>query len=113
MLDKLRGHSVNAPSVRKSMLHFILSTLMLLAFALNDQTGNVGYATVRGTVSSNGHPVANARVVAYSGADVQETRTTADGKYLFISLTPGTYKIVALSHDDNGYSVCPDRKSVV
>jgi hypothetical protein len=88
------------------MVHIIFAALTTLAFALNDQTGNVGYATVRGTVSSSGHPVANVRVIAYSNVDVQETRTGADGKYLFISLLPGTYRIVALTNTSESPMIC-------
>jgi hypothetical protein len=66
------------------------------------QTGNDTHAILRGVVSlqsTNGtlRTVPGAIVRAYSDADVQETRAGADGRYEFLSLIPGDYRVFAAS----------------
>lgn len=73
----------------------VLAGLMFFPFALA-QTGNDTSARVRGTVTTGWpayHPVPHLRVVAVSDGAIQETRTDANGRYLFLSLLPGVYRI--------------------
>jgi Carboxypeptidase regulatory-like domain len=68
------------------------------------QTGSGNSARLRGTVhDANGRsPVANVRVIAISGSDLEETRTDANGHFMFFSLIPGDYRITAMKEGSPG-----------
>jgi hypothetical protein len=60
------------------------------------QSGVAGFASVRGTVTTGYpayRPLANVRVIASSDVDLRETRTDSQGRYWFLTLIPGTYRI--------------------
>jgi Carboxypeptidase regulatory-like domain len=73
----------------------VLAGLVFYPFA-TAQTGNDCCAMLRGTVTTgypSHRPVSNVRVVAISDGDVRETRTDSHGKYLFLTLLPGVYRV--------------------
>jgi hypothetical protein len=75
----------------------ILAGVTLLPFALG-QTGNANYAIVRGTVTTGWpqySPIPYARVIASSNVDEREVRADAQGRYVFLSLLPGDYRLYA------------------
>lgn len=77
------------------MLSLLLAGLIVPAFSA-DENGSATLAAVRGTVvATDGRAVANAHVVAYSDVGVDETTADSKGRYLFLSLLPGTYYIRA------------------
>lgn len=62
------------------------------------QTGTDDSTRVRGTVTTGGvenRPIPNALVVAASDSDVRETRADASGRYVFLTLLPGVYRLSA------------------
>ncbi|MEO6834882.1 MAG: carboxypeptidase-like regulatory domain-containing protein [Candidatus Tumulicola sp.] len=79
----------------------MLAALLLAgvtAFVGIAQTGSGDSTRVRGTVTSGGpqsRPVVAAWVVATSDSDVRQTRADAKGRYLFLTLLPGVYRIFA------------------
>jgi hypothetical protein len=74
------------------MYALILAALITPAFAL-DATGSPNYAMVRGAVIYGHRPLGNVRVLAYGDAGVQETKTDTAGRYYFMTLLPGIYRI--------------------
>lgn len=76
------------------MLSIVLAGLIFSPFA--DQSGVATFASVRGVVTTgwpNFKPVANAQVVVSGDVDVRETRTDANGRYAFLTLLPGVYRV--------------------
>ena len=76
-------------------LALVLAGLVFYPFA-TAQTGNDCCAMLRGTVTTGypaHRPVPNVRVIAMSGGEVRETRTDAQGNYLFLTLLPGVYRV--------------------
>lgn len=76
------------------MLSIVLAGLIFSPFA--DQSGAATFASVRGVVTTgwpNYKPVANAQVVVSGDVDQRETRTDANGRYTFLTLLPGVYRV--------------------
>jgi len=76
------------------LLSIVFAGLVFSPFA--GQSGIATYASMRGTVTTgwpNYKPVPNARVVVSGDTDVRETRTDAHGRYTFLTLLPGTYRV--------------------
>jgi Carboxypeptidase regulatory-like domain len=82
----------------------LLAYLFFFPFAAS-QTGSGNTATLHGLVlDQNARTIANARVVATSDVDVEETLSDANGNFVFLSLLPGSYRINAIK---SGYlSAC-------
>src|ERR1700674_3965710 len=59
-------------------------------------------AFLSGTVVLVGKPVASATVTATGNNIVQATRSDARGRFIFSTLSPGTYVLEATSDDNNG-----------
>jgi hypothetical protein len=75
----------------------ILAGVTLLPFALG-QTGNANYAIVRGTVTTGWpqyQPIPYARVIASSNVDEREVRADEKGRFVFLTLLPGDYRLYA------------------
>ena len=85
-------------AVVKRIGAFILALVLVPLTASAGTTGSIA-GTVLGT--GTGSPIANAKVTAISGAEIQVARTDARGDFAFVSLTPGTY-IVEIERD--GYA---------
>jgi len=81
-------------------------TVAWFPFAWAD-TGSGNSSMIRGVVRSahDRRPVPNARVIAISDSDIQETRTNARGEYIFFSLVPGDYRLTAA---EDGAQACPE-----
>ena len=76
------------------MLSIVLAGLIFSPFAA--QSGTATFASIRGVVTTgwpNYKPVANAQVMVSGDVDVRETRTDAHGRYYFLTLLPGTYRV--------------------
>ena len=76
----------------------------LTAFAGLTQTGVDDSTRVRGTVTGSGpesRPAADAWVVAASDSEVTRTRADAHGRYVFLTLLPGVYRMFAYPGSDN------------
>src|ERR1700722_6353561 len=73
----------------------ILAGVSLFPFALG-QTGNANYAIIRGTVTTGWpqyQPIRYGRVIASSDADLQEVSADAQGRFVFLTLLPGAYRL--------------------
>ena len=76
------------------MLSIVLAGLVFSPFA--GSSGIATYASIRGVVTTGWpsyKPVANAQVVVSGDADRRETRSDANGRYTFLTLLPGTYRV--------------------
>jgi protocatechuate 3,4-dioxygenase beta subunit len=61
------------------------------------QTGSGNTAMVSGIVrDERGHALSDAVVFANSAADVEQTRTDQNGRFIFLSLIPSEYRIEAV-----------------
>ena len=79
---------------RKLLASAIASCLMLGTPAAFGQSAS---ANLRGQVTTDAAPAANTEVVATNAATgaVRRTQTSADGSYVLIGLSPGTYVVTA------------------
>ncbi|HZY98078.1 MAG TPA: carboxypeptidase-like regulatory domain-containing protein [Candidatus Baltobacteraceae bacterium] len=76
------------------MLSIVLAGLIFSPFA--NQSGAATFASVRGVVTTGWpsyKPVANAQVVVSGDVDLRMTRTDANGRYTFLTLLPGVYRV--------------------
>jgi hypothetical protein len=80
------------------MVAMILAALVFSPFAF--QSGDANFASMRGVVTTGWpsyKPVPNALVVVSGDVDRQETRADAQGRYSFLTLLPGTYRLTIAS----------------
>lgn len=61
------------------------------------QTGFNDSTRVVGRVFGGPHPAANVVVMAISDSDVRTTRTDSHGRYAFLTLFPGVYRLTAFA----------------
>jgi len=85
--------------MKRLALAMLAVLIQLPAFPpLSALAGTTGSLT--GTIVSthNADPIANARVTATSGTQIETTRSDLHGNFAFVSLAPDVYK-VAVEHD--------------
>ena len=76
------------------MITLILAGVIFSQFA--SQSGDAAYASISGVVTTGWpsyRPIPNATVVASADVDLHQTITDANGRYQFLTLLPGVYRI--------------------